>query len=110
MTSCNASISDAITRRRAVRAERIIAVRLLLTLLAALAAHARPANPQRIYTYAQPDGARFTVRLSGDERLMFHETTDGYTVLQDARNGVWYYATADSGVLEAAWTRAEALP
>jgi M6 family metalloprotease-like protein len=45
-------------------------------------------------TYTQPDGSTFEVRLWGDEFSVHTETTDGWTIIQDA-NQWWSYATSD---------------
>lgn len=41
--------------------------------------------------YTQPDGAEITIRLHGDERVSWAETTDGYTLLRNRADG-WEYA------------------
>lgn len=64
----------------------------------ASAIRAVPANPDKLYTYRQPDGTTFQVRLIGDEHLMFRETLDGYTIERDT-DGYWRYATLANGKL-----------
>ena len=50
----------------------------------------------------QPDGTPFQMRLKGDEFYKWHETSDGYTILRDKKDGFWKYAgtTADKSGLE----------
>ena len=52
-------------------------------------AHAINASPHNIET-AQPDGARITLRIHGDERFNWQSDTRGYTVVRD--NGRYVYA------------------
>lgn len=85
-------------------------VLLLLVGWPAMPVAGRPADPQRIFSYRQPDGVSFAVRLYGDERLMFRETAAGHTILQDARDGYWYYASTDGGTLVATTQRADDSP
>lgn len=61
---------------------------------------AEPANPTPI-KYTQPDGTVVTIILRGDERISWAETTDGYKLLNNGKNG-WEYAVTDaSGNLKA---------
>lgn len=55
--------------------------------------HAAPAFPG-IVNYTQPDGTQISIYLKGDETVHWAETTDGYTLLSNGKNG-WEYATAD---------------
>ena len=43
------------------------------------------------FTIYQPNGIPITVAMIGDERIVFHETEDGYTILRQP-NGWWVYA------------------
>lgn len=43
------------------------------------------------FTYKQPDGTQVTITLKGDERAHWAETTDGYKLLNNGKNG-WEYA------------------
>lgn len=52
-----------------------------------------PADPFPI-KYTQPDGTEITLQLKGDERVHWAETTDGYTLLGNGKNG-WEYAIPD---------------
>ncbi|MDY6905999.1 MAG: M6 family metalloprotease domain-containing protein [Thermodesulfobacteriota bacterium] len=65
-------------------------------LMAALA-HARPYTGD-IFTFTQPNGAPFQVRLYGDEYYANIETLDGYTLTKDPVTGFYCYAAlaADS--------------
>jgi len=55
--------------------------------------YAVPAYPGTI-KYTQPDGSEVTLQLKGDERVHWAETSDGYTLLSNGKNG-WEYAIAD---------------
>ena len=62
--------------------------------------NAVPAYPYPI-KYTQPDGSVITVQLKGDERVHWAESSDGYTLLSNGKNG-WEYAVADqSGDIKA---------
>ena len=62
--------------------------------------NAVPAYPYPI-KYTQPDGSVITVQLKGDERVHWAESSDGYTLLSNGKNG-WEYALADqSGDIKA---------
>ena len=43
------------------------------------------------FTVHQPDGTPISVRMIGDERFVFHETEDGYTIMR-RHGGWWFYA------------------
>ncbi|GMR19971.1 MAG: hypothetical protein BMS9Abin36_0566 [Gammaproteobacteria bacterium] len=43
----------------------------------------------------QPDGYSFTVIGHGDERRIWYETPDGYSVKYSAENQSWFYARCD---------------
>ena len=83
--------------RRAARLGRVMAWCLVLAALAWLGpkrAEAVPAHPDPV-SFTQPDGSRFLVHLRGDERYHWHETAEGYTILQNPATGVWCYAQRD---------------
>lgn len=44
------------------------------------------------FTYRQPDGEEFEVRLFGDEFFAYQETADGYLVIRDLQSGFFCYA------------------
>jgi M6 family metalloprotease-like protein len=71
---------------------RIIAATTLLLSTPLIDAVAVPAYPG-IHEAVQPDGTLFEMRLRGDEFFKWHETDDGYTILQDQSDGYWKYAT-----------------
>jgi len=62
-------------------------------------AYSVPACPE-VALVRQPDGTVFGARRVGDERWSFTETEDGYTILQDADSGFWFYAAERDGILE----------
>jgi len=43
------------------------------------------------FTYTQPDGTQVTITLKGDEKAHWAETTDGYKLLNNGKDG-WEYA------------------
>lgn len=70
-------------------------VRLRIAIVAmAVIASTAVAEPYygKAFTYSQPDGEKFTVRLWGDEFFAYHETEDGYLIVQDPRTGIFCYA------------------
>jgi len=50
-----------------------------------------PAPYDLLHTLTQPDGATFSARQWGDERMNGWETADGYTIIQDLQS-YWTYA------------------
>jgi len=62
----------------------------LAVLVAAGPAFAVKAYPY-LFTISQPDGTPISVRMIGDERIVFHETESGYTVMRQP-SGWWHYA------------------
>lgn len=56
--------------------------------------HAVPAAPHT-QELKQPDGSKFKVKIRGDERLHWHETEDGYTIIKDKSTNWWHYAMKD---------------
>jgi len=69
-------------------------VLLLICTFAAIQLWAVPADPSPI-KFKQPDGTEITVRLRGDEKINWHETLDGYTLMFDDERYL-VYATADA--------------
>jgi len=67
-----------------------------LLLAALLCLHAGPvlSRPYHgdAFTFTQPDGAKFQVRLYGDEYYAVIETPDGYTLTEDPDTGFYCYA------------------
>jgi len=57
--------------------------------------YAVPAYPFPI-KFTQPDGSEVSIQLKGDERVHWAETSDGYTLLSNGKNG-WEYAVTDNG-------------
>jgi len=57
-----------------------------------------PAYPG-VYEATQPDGTRFKMRLRGDEFFKWHETADGYAIVQDNADGFWKYAAPSADKL-----------
>jgi M6 family metalloprotease-like protein len=74
---------------------------LLVILVAGLISktNAVPAYPYPI-KYTQPDGSVITVQLKGDERVHWAESSDGYTLLSNGKNGWEYAVTNDAGDLK----------
>lgn len=71
----------------------------LAALMAAGPAVAVTAN-RRPFTLHQPDGTPISVRMIGDERLVFHETEAGFTILRQP-DGWWVYADPASNGADA---------
>jgi len=65
----------------------VLTILLLLHSFQSLAVSAYPYP----FTYTQPDGAQVTITLKGDEKVHWAETTDGYKLLNNGKNG-WEYA------------------
>ena len=59
-------------------------------------AHAVPAYPGEVEA-TQPDGAKFKLRMHGDEHYSWHETPEGYAIKQDRADGFWKYARPAAG-------------
>lgn len=62
----------------------------LAALMAAGSAYAVKAYPF-LFTIYQPDGTPISVRMIGDERMVFHETENGFTIMRRP-SGWWHYA------------------
>jgi len=69
----------------------------ILFLFSAL--YAVPAIPYPV-TVTQPDGTELTVRLKGDERMSWHESMDGYTLLLNNEAFLTYAYLDDEGNLQ----------
>lgn len=69
------------------------AVVLLLSLAGTPTAYAIPYNGEQAYTYHQPDGSTFEVKLYGSEFFAYQRTLDGQEVIRDAKTGFYCYAT-----------------
>ena len=63
------------------------------------ALHAVPAIPYPI-TVTQPDGVEITVLIKGDERIHWHESLDGYTLLYNKEAFLTYAYLDDEGNLQ----------
>ncbi|MBI5416810.1 M6 family metalloprotease domain-containing protein, partial [Candidatus Poribacteria bacterium] len=50
---------------------------------------------QTIFEISQPDGKSFKAIKKGDEWSHWHETDNGYTIIEDENTGWWYYAAPD---------------
>jgi M6 family metalloprotease-like protein len=66
---------------------------MALLLINAQLLHAIPAIPYPI-TFTQPNGEELTVLVKGDERIHWHESLDGYTLLYN-QDGYLTYAILD---------------
>lgn len=75
---------------------RIFLLTLLSLILNLSANHtlASPAYPKPII-FTQPDGNKITISLNGDEHTKWATTTDGYSLIFDAK-GYYEYASLDS--------------
>ncbi len=85
--------SNGIERRRPAAgplAAWILIATSALVITLSSTAEAVKAYP-KVFTRYQPDGTPVAVRMIGDERLVFHETADGYTILRRS-DGWWVYA------------------
>ncbi|MBI3941837.1 MAG: M6 family metalloprotease domain-containing protein [Chloroflexi bacterium] len=67
---------------------------VMFTGLIPLRTYAGPVEPGLVFL-SQPSGKVFIAIPYGDEWQNGYETFDGYTIIQDKRNGTWYYATRD---------------
>jgi len=76
-----------------MKKEKITSFILLALLFATTSMYAIPAFPDPI-VYTQPDGTTLTVMIRGDERIHWHETLDGYTLLYN-QEGFLTYAYLD---------------
>jgi M6 family metalloprotease-like protein len=55
-----------------------------------------PANPKAIEK-TQPDGTKITVRLKGDEKIHWMETSDGYTLMYNPEKYIVFATTDNNG-------------
>jgi M6 family metalloprotease-like protein len=73
-------------------------MRKILLLVIFIAGLISKTNAEPAYPFPskviQPDGTSITLILKGDERVSWAETLDGYTLLNNSKNG-WEYATLD---------------
>jgi M6 family metalloprotease-like protein len=53
-----------------------------------------------VFTVSQPDGTPISVRMIGDERFVFYETENGFTIMRRP-SGWWHYADPMSNGTEA---------
>lgn len=83
-------VVDLCSRRAACFVRRALAAVSLLLAHAAVSL-AAPAHDAP-FVLRQPDGTPFVARQFGDEWMNGTETGDGYTIIKDARSGVWSYA------------------
>ncbi len=74
------------------------AVFAALSLLLSTQAQAGPASPST-FLIQQPNGAKFSAVVRGDEFQNWTETVDGYTVLKNPSSGAYEYAVPDSSGL-----------
>ncbi len=78
----------------------------LLLLLCAIAAFYQPraaAAPyigRETFTYHQPDGTAFPVKLYGDEFFAYEETASGHVIVKDPATKYWCYARLGIGGFE----------
>ncbi|MCP4642030.1 MAG: M6 family metalloprotease domain-containing protein [bacterium] len=70
---------------------------MVLLLGFSLPASAAPYIGRETFTYRQPDGATFPVKLYGDEFFAYQETLDGYVILKDPASGYYCYAALGEG-------------
>ena len=62
-------------------------------------ASAAPYASQQVFTYLQPDGSSFQVRLSGDEFFAYEETLDGQVIIFDESTRYYCYAKISNNQL-----------
>jgi M6 family metalloprotease-like protein len=65
---------------------------LLVIFISSAEVYAVPYYGEETFTYHQPDGATFPVKLYGDEFFAYQRTLDGYEVTLDEASGFWCYA------------------
>ncbi|MCH7226945.1 M6 family metalloprotease domain-containing protein [Haloferula sp. A504] len=64
---------------------------ILTVFIASQGVHAAPYDGEA-FTYRQPDGEAFQVRLYGDEFFAYQQTDDGHLVIRDPESGFFCYA------------------
>lgn len=69
---------------------------ILFGMLSPLAGFAAPFSGEETFTYTQPDGSTFSVRLFGDEYFAIAQTLDGHVVVRDPLSGFFCYAELSS--------------
>lgn len=76
-------------------------------ILGANTVFAVPADPERVWTFHQPDGTPFEAVLIGDEIFAYYQTPDGKStgegkvIVEDPKSRWWYYAKPKAdGTLE----------
>ena len=79
------------------KAKLLILLALLLIIMPFL--HAVPAIPHPV-TFTQPNGDTLTVKIKGDERIHWHESTDGYTLLFNKAGYLSYAQLDENGNLQ----------
>jgi M6 family metalloprotease-like protein len=84
-------LSKRVSAKGSLRLAGLVALSLVtIVITCAPPAEAVKAYPNTITRY-QPDGTPIEVRMLGDERMVFHETESGYTILRRT-DGWWVYA------------------
>ncbi len=73
---------------------RKLSITLLLLLSSIIYIYAVKAYPGLV-TVTQPDGAKLTIKINGDEFFKYRTTADGYLVTQNA-SGYYVYASIDA--------------
>ncbi|MGP1515809.1 MAG: M6 family metalloprotease domain-containing protein [Bacteroidales bacterium] len=73
---------------------------LIALLIMSFVTHAIPADPKPIII-KQPNGKTLTFYLKGDERMSWAVTTDGYTLLTNAKGNLVYAIQDDRGSMVA---------
>ncbi len=79
----------------AIKTKCIVVVACCMLLLAPIAM-AIPYHGEETFTYHQPDGSTFQVKLYGDEFFAYQRTLEGYEVIKDPQSGFWCYARLDA--------------
>jgi M6 family metalloprotease-like protein len=79
-----------------VRAGGGVAAAACILAASAASAAAAPADPNVITTVSQPGAAALRVHLWGDEFIHGYETTDGFTIVYDAKDKRYKYAARDA--------------
>ncbi|QWT17869.1 immune inhibitor A [Collinsella sp. zg1085] len=60
---------------------------------------AKPANPEPV-AITQPDGARFTMHMHGDEKFHYSLNNDGAVVLKDEQDSTWRQVIIKDGKVQ----------
>ena len=82
----------------------------IFLLFTCLPAYAGPASPDMI-TLTQPDGKKIKAFIRGDEFQGWTETADGFTVIENRKDGWWEYATDDgAGGIKSSGKRVDTAP